>query len=28
LRSIEEVANDIIELEKQSEGLIKEILGL
>jgi len=25
---IEEVANDIIELEKQSEGLIKEILGL
>ncbi len=28
LRSMEEVANDIIELEKQSEGLIKEILGL
>jgi len=28
LRSIEEVANDIIELEKQSDGLIREILGL
>jgi len=28
LRSIEEVANDIMELEKQSEGLIKEILGI
>ena len=28
LRSIEEVAKDIIALEKQSEGLIKEILGL
>ncbi len=28
LRSIEEVAQDIIELEKQSEGLIKEILGV
>jgi len=28
LRSIEEVTEDILELEKQSEGLIKEILGL
>jgi len=28
LRSIEAVAEDIIKLEKQSEGLIKEILGL
>ena len=28
LRSIEEVTADILELEKQSEGLIKEILGL
>ncbi len=28
LRSIEEVMADILELEKQSEGLIKEILGL
>ena len=28
LRSIEEVTVDILELEKQSEGLIKEILGL
>jgi type I restriction enzyme M protein len=28
LRSIEEVTADILELEKQSDGLIKEILGL
>ncbi len=28
LRSIEEVTADILELERQSEGLIKEILGL
>ena len=28
LRSIEKVTADILELEKQSEGLIKEILGL
>jgi len=28
LRSLEEVAKDIIELEEKSEGLIKEILGL
>lgn len=28
LRSLEEVTADILELEKQSEGLIKEILGL
>jgi type I restriction enzyme M protein len=28
LRSIEEVTADIVELEKKSEGLIKEILGL
>jgi type I restriction enzyme M protein len=28
LRSIEEVTADILELEKQSEGLIREILGL
>ena len=28
LRSIEEVTKDILELEKQSDGLIKEILGL
>ena len=28
LRSIEEVTKDIVELEKQSDGLIKEILGL
>ncbi len=28
LRSIEEVTADILELEKQSEGLIKEILGI
>ena len=28
LRSIEEVTVDILELEKQSDGLIKEILGL
>ena len=28
LRSIEEVTADILELEEQSEGLIKEILGL
>lgn len=28
LRSIEEVAKDIMELEKQSDGLIHEILGL
>jgi type I restriction enzyme M protein len=28
LRSIEEVTADIVELEKESEGLIKEILGL
>lgn len=28
LRTLEEVAKDILELEEQSEGLIKEILGL
>jgi len=28
LRSIEEVTKDIVELEKQSDGLIREILGL
>ena len=28
LRSLEEVTADILELEKQSEGLIKEILGI
>ncbi|MCG3686841.1 type I restriction-modification system subunit M [Aliarcobacter butzleri] len=28
LRSLEEVANDILELENASDGLIKEILGL
>jgi type I restriction enzyme M protein len=28
LRSIEEVTADIVELEKESEGLIKELLGL
>lgn len=28
LRSIEEVSNDILELEKQSDGLIREILSL
>lgn len=27
LRSIDEVANEILELERQSDGLIKEILG-
>jgi type I restriction enzyme M protein len=28
LRSLEEVTADILELERQSEGLIKEILGI
>jgi type I restriction enzyme M protein len=28
LRTIEEVTQDIINLEEQSDGLIKEILGL
>ena len=27
LRSIDEVANEILELERKSDGLIKEILG-
>jgi type I restriction enzyme M protein len=28
LRTIEEVTQDILELEEQNDGLIKEILGL